>query len=391
MRVTAWIPAFLLLSAAYIGSCNIGVLPDGNGDGDPTDTPCQDLDFDGVCLAEDCNDFSNLVNPGLPETTCDGIDNDCDPELTPDDPDNDGDGISVCTEGTFPGDCDDNDPNVNPLTPELPCDGLDNDCSAATPDMVDNDGDGYICDDCNDSLPSVHPGRSEIGCDGLDNDYDAATPDGADNDGDGYSSCLDCHDGNPAVHPSAVELCADGLDNNCDSLVDCADGLCSAQPNCQGESNCGDGFDNDGDGLSDCSDPDCSPDPACAAGAVCVDDYFIGCGQATSGATGTNGTWGDMNLYSCTNAYADNADEHVYGFSVNSVVNATITLTPIDGDDLNIWLLQGVCDPANCVDYSHLNDPEVVTFTALPGVNYHIVVDGWSFHTGPYALQVTCN
>ena len=35
--------------------------------------------------------------------------------------------------------------------------------------------------------------------------------------------------------------------------------------------------------------------------------------------------------------------------------------------------------------------PEELTFTAYPGVSYFVVVDGWSFHTGPYNLQVTCN
>ena len=86
------------------------------------------------------------------------------------------------------------------------------------------------------------------------------------------------------------------------------------------------------------------------------------------------------------------ADEFIYEFTTSSIVTVTTTLTPINDDDLNLWLLEGVCDPASCVDYSHNSSgPEVLTFTAYPGVSYFIVVDGWSFHTGPYNLQVSCN
>ncbi|ANM29332.1 hypothetical protein ABI59_06590 [Acidobacteria bacterium Mor1] len=48
---------------------------------------------------------------------------------------------------TVDGDCDDSNPAVNPGQDELECDGLDNDCSPATQDAPDVDGDGWdICD-----------------------------------------------------------------------------------------------------------------------------------------------------------------------------------------------------------------------------------------------------
>ena len=66
-------------------------------------------------------------------------------------------------------------------------------------------------------------------------------------------------------------------------------------------------------------------------------------------------------------------------------------MTPINDDDLSLWLLEGVCDPAACVAYSY-NDTgaEEITFTAYPGEVYYLVVDGWTFNTGPYNLQVSC-
>lgn len=58
--------------------------------------------------------------------------------------------------------------------------------------------------------------------------------------------------------------CANRVDDDGDSMVDCADADCQADPACkvgQGPENtdarCSDWFDNDGDGLIDCDDPDC--------------------------------------------------------------------------------------------------------------------------------------
>ena len=73
---------------------------------------------------------------------------------------------------------------------------------ACTPPVgyVDND------DDCDDNDSSVNPGAIEIGCDGIDNDCNPATPDVFDADGDGFHCNLDCDDGDSNVWsvPSVV-------------------------------------------------------------------------------------------------------------------------------------------------------------------------------------------
>ncbi|MEO1260024.1 MAG: MopE-related protein [Bacteroidota bacterium] len=77
------------------------------------------------------------------------------------------------------GDCNDNEPAVNPGAPES-CDGLDNNCDGQLlPDEIDADGDGYlICDgDCDDTDPNVHPGAVEI-CNGIDDDCDGEIDEG---------------------------------------------------------------------------------------------------------------------------------------------------------------------------------------------------------------------
>ena len=127
----------------------------------------QDLDGDGYTSDEDCDDSSELVNPGATEI-CDGQDNNCDDQIDEGvlgtfftDADGDGFGdaarsVEACEapEGTVPNanDCDDNDDNAYPSNNEV-CDGIDNDCDDEIDEDVgdlyfpDDDDDGYAADD----------------------------------------------------------------------------------------------------------------------------------------------------------------------------------------------------------------------------------------------------
>ncbi|RMG43412.1 MAG: DUF11 domain-containing protein, partial [Acidobacteria bacterium] len=109
-------------------------------------------------------------------------------------------------------DCAVNDPNINPGVPEVNCDGTDNDCSAATPDSPDADGDGWdICDpadpvnpdgkgvDCDDSRADVFPGAIED-CDGADNDCDGTVDPAV---GDRYVDTTGSDAGNLCNDPAA--------------------------------------------------------------------------------------------------------------------------------------------------------------------------------------------
>lgn len=162
----------------------------------------------------------------MTEVQCDGIDNDCN-AATPDDLDpTDADGDNY-TRGCGQ-DCNDTNIAVNPGATETTCDGVDNDCNAGTPDdsnPADSDGDTYTVgcgNDCNDGNPAIHPGANEVTCDGVDNDCNPLTQDDSDPtdaDGDFYTrGCgQDCNDTNPNVHPGAAEIQCDGLDNDCNA------------------------------------------------------------------------------------------------------------------------------------------------------------------------------
>jgi len=231
----------------------------------------------------------HLVTACLADTDgdllCDGID-----------PDGDDDGFEDDE------DCEPFDATAFPGAPEIPDDGIDQDCSGAdlVTCWVDGDGDGFgvepteldpdgSCDpadgqapiggDCDDADAGTHPGASEVPDDGVDQDcsgsdsvtcpvdgdLDGYSGDGVEVDADGDCDDPgqgglpgDCDDADPAVHPDAEELC-NGLDDDCDGVVD--DGAFLDE-------------DGDGHGRVGCGGEDCDDaDPAVHPGAeeVCND------------------------------------------------------------------------------------------------------------------------
>ena len=229
----------------------------------------------------DCDDARRDRNP-LALEVCNQTDDDCDGLIDAEDAvgaslpawvDGDGDGYGDPDRGALlsscdlpagyaanDDDCDDARADVAPQQPELPYDGVDQDCSGG--DLVDVDGDGApggaVGNDCADRDPDIRPGLPEV-VDGVDQDCDRAVDEGTivyDDDGDGYAELGgDCDDAASARSPAAVELC-DGVDQDCDGVVD------------EGTS-C---YDDDGDGLSedqgDCHDGDPAVRPGAPEGAV---------------------------------------------------------------------------------------------------------------------------
>lgn len=127
----------------------------------------------------------------------------------PDGLDNDGDGF-IAHE-----DCDDNNGSINPGQTEIPYNGLDDDCNAATLDD-DLDQDGFIAnEDCDDDNASINPDQTEVPYNGLDDDCDATTLDD-DLDQDGFTFDVDCDDDNALINPDAEEIPNNDIDEDCD-------------------------------------------------------------------------------------------------------------------------------------------------------------------------------
>jgi hypothetical protein len=97
-------------------------------------------------------------------------------------------------------DCDDHDAALG--GPEVPYDGIDNDCDAGTPDD-DIDGDGFLLAvDCDDLDPQR--GGPEVVLDGIDNDCDGVHGYFGDQDGDGLALTDDCDDTDASVGSSSA-------------------------------------------------------------------------------------------------------------------------------------------------------------------------------------------
>ncbi|MCB9674795.1 MAG: hypothetical protein H6737_06735 [Alphaproteobacteria bacterium] len=194
----------------------------------------------------DCDDTSDLVAPGNVDTFYDGLDADCDGS---NDFDRDGDGyVAANVPGAVPspdaphiGDCDDENPFINPGVAEVWYDGTDQNCDGRND--FDRDGDSYVrtgdasqasgtaprVGDCDDDDFLRNPGAAETFYDGVDDDCDGANDYDADGDGvvplawaaqAGSLAVGDCDDTDPERSPLRPEVWYDGRDGDCDGSND---------------------------------------------------------------------------------------------------------------------------------------------------------------------------
>ena len=175
-----------------------------------------------VANDDDCADDDEDRYPGAPEVPYDGVDQDCD---NADLDDLDGDTWASSLVGGQ--DCHDGDPTIHPAGVEVP-NGMDDDCNGVVDDTTvwyDNDGDGITeaGGDCAPDDPTIHPFVEES-CDGVDEDCDEVADNGTlcvDDDGDGESEDEgDCNDGDATVSTGAQEVLYNGIDDDCDGQID---------------------------------------------------------------------------------------------------------------------------------------------------------------------------
>ena len=100
-----------------------------------------------------------------------------------------------------------------------------------------------------------------------------------------------------------------------------------------------------------------------------------------------------MTKYSCT-SLSEDGYEYAYQFTATETGPVTVTLTGLDAD-LDLFVLlrpYGTCVPGNCIGKSVNVGDESVTFQALAGQQYHIVVDGFnSDDIGSFTIGLTCD
>jgi Cys-rich repeat protein len=233
-----------------------GLVDEGCGTPCRTDLECAlgQVCTNGVCVAQSLPCSSDIDCP--PGEVC--VTGLCQPSCT----DMDGDGYCAFE------DCDDQNPSIHPAAFEA-CDGLDNDC------------DGQVDEGCSMTCASnADCAAGEVCIDGVcipagpqcSQDLDCPAgqvciagtcqPACTDFDGDGFCAGEDCDDRDASVNPAASELC-DGRDNDCDGLVDEGCGqACTADADCAAGQVCWQGV-----CVLGCrTDADCPAGQACLAG-----------------------------------------------------------------------------------------------------------------------------
>ncbi len=205
----------LLFAFVACGGAADGEVCD-NGSDDDADgfADCEDQDCDTSCR-EQCGNGADDDGDGLVDCS--------DPQCS-----------AGCFEDCFNGKDDDDDGHADcedsscsALCTELCDNGVDDDgdlivdCwDSSCTGTCDQDGDGYFAtafgyDDCDDADDLVNPVSPEIYYDGIDNDCNAATDDG-DQDGDNSPVAEDCDDLDSKTFPGAPESCGDQVNNDCD-------------------------------------------------------------------------------------------------------------------------------------------------------------------------------
>ncbi len=151
----------------------------------------------------------------------------------------------------------------------------------------------------------------------------------------------------------------------------------------------------DDDTVAD--DDDTAPDDDDAANdGVCAPATTLDCGGKTthSANNGGAGSTNLVNYYSCLDGETWTGPEYAYSFTAPADGEYTVTLTGFTGD-LELMLLAdtgGDCSGSACLDQS-INPPdndEEVTWTAVAGDAFFIVVDGWQAAISDYELALTC-
>ena len=369
------------------------------------DDPGTAPDLEDV-LEVDCLDNvenSELIYPTVPAsearctdfTNSDGlrVDTQCDPELTPNQPNNDDyedDGIDWYADDDGDGDGDPNDKQNVCLGGQAEPGRIEASAAAGVADCndqdvklnsLDEDGDGFSsCDgdyrngqSFDTNLPGnsqIYPGAPEL-CDGADNDLNGQVDDGFDGDGDGsfadtalsgtqcadyYGDAIDCNDADIGLNGNDVDN-----DGSSTCAGDCDDGnpgISQTDADGDGWFTCPTDFDNDGiiDGV-DCDDSDPTLNQTNA-------DQFDGTGAVVDPFSSCDGDCDDNNpnvgphvAAECDGIDDTNCDGVFDPLEVDNDgdgstecagdcddANASLNLADADGD--NVTTCAGDCDDA---------------------------------------------
>ena len=155
------------------------------------------------------------------------------------------------------------------------------------------------------------------------------------------------------------------------------------------EAVCDDEIDNDDDGVADCDDEDCMYSDACSDDcAPWFFDFEVGCGFEEDWYNYSFTSTDKADSYVCTDDPMD-GPEYAYSFVAEVDSAVTVTLTEETGETDILVVEAGDADECltiNCIEH----DFNTVTFDAVAGELYYLIVDGYAGAEGSYHIAIDC-
>ena len=369
------------------GECEALPMPDGKSCDDDSKCTLVDVCLEGACAGTgelECDDENACTTDiCLPETGCVN-DYNADP-CDDGDPCTEGDACDagVCQPGA--------DVCGDSCTPEwtLSCGGTDTWSTLyyGATDLVDD----YACSTFDYSGPE-YTYRFEAPFDGQINVYLTAEEDDTDllildDTGEGCNS-LNCREWAFSSTTLQVEegasyfFVVDGYQGAAGGYtidVECVP---------MHETSCDNGLDDDQDGLIDCDDEeDCLGTEACPI-PHCEPHWTMMCGQQDSWWNYGGGSTDLIEDYGC-NPFHYEGPEYTYEFTSPVTASITARMTGL-GADLDLMLVtpgeDESCMPEACLDWGETE----ITFDAVEGETYYLVVDGFNDAQSSYTLEILC-
>lgn len=139
--------------------------------------------------------------------------------------------------------------------------------------------------------------------------------------------------------------------------------------------------------------PDAAPMIDASPG-TCTANFSIACGGSV--AHSLLGADDSISGYSC-GSLDTTLEDNIYSFvaptsgTVN--INLDVAVDDLFGDDMDLYVLGGVCGPASCITSGTAVGDENVSFTATAGTTYYFVVELYSLGFATfedYTLTVGC-
>jgi cysteine-rich repeat protein len=186
--------------------------------------------------------------------------------------------------------------------------------------------------------------------------------------------------GNSIIEPG--EDCDDGNLTNSDACLNtCVAASCGDGYIWINQEECDDGNTVSGDGC----DANCQVESP-----TCVPDWaYLFCNGGDTWSTNAGGATDVIDGYPCTER-DESGPEYTYTFTAPESGQVTVEFTDMDlGIDLDLLVLSyggGICAPENCIAFGD----NQVTWNAVAGNTYFILVDGHSGDAGGYSVSMTC-